>query len=342
MRTRFFLILLFGFFKSYGVTYYTVANGAWGGAIWATCSTCTGATLPTLNDDDILVIDDRVTIASGTITIAAKITIQITTDNSPNTTTSPAKLIFTTGGKLALSNAGSSVVLINISDSGADPMIDGSGSGGSNTITIGGTEYWRASDGDLQGTGTLQPGPTLPVRILSFDGAHADENVMITWVTTMEQAFSHYVILHSANGITYDSVGSVPGNGADISGMEITYTYLHQFAVLGLNYYKLQAVDLDGHAEYFGPIAVKLEADKHFSVYPNPSTGRTIKVKRNFDGGENDQIVVINQYGQDVFSAFAAYIEDELTLTEGLPVGIYIVKYVGEGVEFSSYLIVTN
>ena len=342
MKKLIFLLLLGGFYnKVYSTTYYTVANGAWSGSIWGTCSTCTAGTLPALNDGDVLVIDDRVTIASTTITITARIRIELTTDDSPNTSTTPAKLIFSTGGKLAL-GAGSSVVLINLTEDDDDPIIDGSGAGGSNTITIGGTEYWRASDGDRQGTGTLQPDSTLPVKIALFEGKKAGDDVLVTWITSMESGFSHFNLLHSTNGISYELVASLPGRGIDISGIEKAYSILHDQSVLGLNYYRLQAVDLDGQSEYFGPIAVRRTGEKQMTIYPNPTSGNRLKIKRNFDSSEHDLIVVMNQFGQHIFSTFAGYIEDELTLNGELAPGMYIVKYVGEGFESVSNVIVTK
>src|SRR5687768_6553218 len=88
-------------------TYYSVADGGWTSNIWSSgCSTCTpGSALPTLVDGDIIIIDDQVTISSGTVTIAASVKIILRTDFFPNTTLSPAKLIFTGGGKLNLGNA---------------------------------------------------------------------------------------------------------------------------------------------------------------------------------------------------------------------------------------------
>lgn len=163
-------IAVCSFLSAEATTYYTVANGAWGGAIWSSvCSTCAGSVLPALSANDILIIDDQVTIASGTVTITPKVSVILRTDNSPNTSTNPAKLIFVTGGKLNLSSSGSSVTLQNVTGNAANnPIIDGSGSGGSNTIDVGGAELWRASNGDVQGIGTLSPGGILPVKLISF------------------------------------------------------------------------------------------------------------------------------------------------------------------------------
>jgi len=331
------------FCNAYAVTYYTVANGAWSGSIWATCSTCTGSTLPVLNDGDILVIDDRVTIASSTVTIAARITIELTTDASPNTTTSPAKLIFTTGGKLVLSNSQSSVILINLTaNSTNDPIIDGSGAGASNIISIGGTNYWQANNGDLQGTGTLQPGATLPVKLNSLHGELENGQIVITWVTSLEHAFSHFNILHSADGLFYEVVDLMPGAGLNVSGILNNYRYTHDQPMMGFNYYRLQAVDLDGRYETFGPIAIKVEQTQKFVVYPNPIYNHTIRFKRNFQPSEADCLTIFDQVGHLIKTVAMNSIEDEIILDEGFEAGIYYLNYISEGYDEVVRIIVDN
>ncbi|MCZ8355035.1 MAG: hypothetical protein O9340_09890 [Cyclobacteriaceae bacterium] len=156
-------------FKLHGATYYSVSNGNWTGSIWnSSTTTGTGSPLPTLVDGDEIIIDDQVTISSGTINISANIKIFIRTTSTSN----PAKLIFVTGGKLVLSNSSSTIKLENTTGNASfNPQIDGSGSGSSNQITIGSNEVWRASNGDIQGIGTLTTNSNngvLPVELLFF------------------------------------------------------------------------------------------------------------------------------------------------------------------------------
>src|SRR5688572_6014991 len=102
-------------------TYYSVANGDWTAAIWSSAgSTGSGSTLPALVAGDIIIIDDQVTISSGTLTITPTVTVIVRTDVSPATSTNPAKLIFTSGGKLALSSSSSTVVLENVTGNAAN------------------------------------------------------------------------------------------------------------------------------------------------------------------------------------------------------------------------------
>ncbi|HMG88613.1 MAG TPA: hypothetical protein VK589_01100, partial [Chryseolinea sp.] len=132
------LISLLLIITAKATTYYSVGNLQWNGSgTWSSvCSTCAGSTLPTLVDGDIIVIDDQVQILSGLVTVTAVITIVVRTDVSPNTTTIPAKLKFTSGGKIALP-AGSVIRLENWTGNPAnDPQIDGTGSGASNQIDI--------------------------------------------------------------------------------------------------------------------------------------------------------------------------------------------------------------
>ena len=115
------LVILLGFLSmaltdASATTYYSVSDGLWTSTIWSTVNSTTlpGIALPTLVDGDIIIVDNQVIISSGTVTIAARVKLIIRTDFSPKTPLNPAKLIFSSGGKLDLDNPGSSVVLENV------------------------------------------------------------------------------------------------------------------------------------------------------------------------------------------------------------------------------------
>ena len=236
-------------------TYYSVANGNWTGAIWSSAgSTGAGSTLPTLVAGDIIVIDDQVTISSGTLTITPTVTVVVRTDVSPATSTNPAKLIFTSGGKLALSSSSSTVVLENLTGNAANnPQLDGTGSGGSNQISVGGVEYWRASDGDVIGVGTLQPDGTLPITLISFVATEAGNSIELKWVTAMEKNFSHFELEKSTGNLNFVPIARIEGKG----GLEAitSYIYLDTLPQSGKNYYRLKSVDYDLTFEY-SPVVV--------------------------------------------------------------------------------------
>lgn len=322
-------VLFISLFQARATTYFTVAEGPWTGAIWSSaCSTCTpGSALPVLVAGDIIVIDDRVTIASNTITIGPAVTIKIRTAVSPNTLTSPAKLIFTNGGKLVLTSASSKVVLENETGNPANnPQIDGTGNGASNIINIGGVQYWKANDGDVVGVGTLQPGGALPIKLISFEGLKSDHSVELKWVTAMERDFSHFEIERSNQNLNFVPIARVNGRG----GLDVltSYSYTDVIPEDGRVYYRLKSIDIDLTFEYSPVIVVDLSIEKQVTVYPNPTGDGSLIVHTNFSPQENDHVEIYNNMGLKLLGADVTGHESSLHFNSDRKHGTYLLRYI--------------
>ncbi|MEO7988987.1 MAG: T9SS type A sorting domain-containing protein [Chryseolinea sp.] len=334
MKKSILLFLVSSFFVSAkATTYYTVANGAWGGAIWSSvCSTCAGSVLPALSANDVLIIDDQVTIASGTVTITPTVSVILRTDNSPNTSTNPAKLIFVTGGKLNLSSSGSSVTLQNVTGNAANnPIIDGSGSGGSNTIDVGGTELWRASNGDVQGVGTLSPGGTLPVKLISFKVDNiSNASVNLKWITAYEQNFDYFLVERAGLDLNFETLSKIEGKG----GLDITtsYEYQDREPLSGKNYYRLKRVDLDWSYEYSNVILAEWSFDDHkpeITIYPNPITNHKFTIVINHEVTSYISIILLNSVGKEISQQSIAKNKEVISLQDDLKPGVYYLQIIG-------------
>ncbi|MBK9147641.1 MAG: hypothetical protein IPM12_07480 [Flavobacteriales bacterium] len=86
----------------------------------------------------------------------------------------------------------------------------------------------------------LQP---LPVELMRFDADCDDGRVRLSWTTASEHGSSHFVIERSSDGESYSTIGQVQAAGQ--SANVIDYTFLDE-RPLGVAYYRLQLVDLDG------------------------------------------------------------------------------------------------
>lgn len=325
-------LTLVGFFlisTSEATTYYSVANGNWTAAIWSVvCSTCgPGSALPALVAGDSLIIDNQVTIAPNTQTIGPAVTIIIRTDVSPNTTTNPAKLIFTNGGKLVLTSASSKVVLENTTGNAANnPQIDGTGNGGSNLISIGGVEYWRASNQDVIGVGTLQPGGVLPIKLISFEARKLENSVELKWLTAMERNFSHFEIERATQNLNFTSIARVDGRG----GLDVLTPYEYHDALPenGKIYYRLKSVDIDLTFEHSTVVVVEVKVNKSIIVYSDPITAGSIIVHTNFSPQENDHVEIYNNVGLKLFVFKVAGYKSRLHFNNGIKQGSYLLRYV--------------
>ena len=88
------------------------------------------------------------------------------------------------------------------------------------------------------------------------------------------------IVEKSKDGVVFNEVKIV--NGAVNSNSSINYSIIDNNPYLGLSYYRLRQVDLDGKEELFPMKVVNIDGlgdvDPQLNVYPNPYSGGKINV----------------------------------------------------------------
>lgn len=225
--------------------------------------------------------------------------------------------------------------------------ITGSGSievSGNMNNQNGGELFGCSSSGDTccNGTSPCSMSGTLPVTLLYFEVSQENDNVVLNWATVMEENFRHFVIQRSADGLSYDELGEVGGKGFNIYDITSKYSFTDEAPLLGYNYYRIKAVDLDDTFEYFGVTVIRLSIPKKVAVYPNPSEGNAISFRTNFSPSETDRIVLLDQVGIEVFNAYATGMENTLSFENILPAGVYTLRYLSKHFEATARVVVKN
>ena len=88
----------------------------------------------------------------------------------------------------------------------------------------------------------------LPVELISFNGVAENNEVRLTWETASELNNDFFDVERSQNGLNFEKIGTVKGNGN--SNILNQYTFLDKDPYVGFNYYRLKQVDYDG-TKYF-------------------------------------------------------------------------------------------
>ena len=113
------------------------------------------------------------------------------------------------------------------------------------------------------------PGDPLPVELSSFNTICDDESILINWVTQSEYNSSHFELMKSRDGYTWELIQNESAAGYSTS--EITYSYLDQ--AFQDCYYKLVQYDIDGESETYGPIHSGCNSqNSYITTHPNPSS----------------------------------------------------------------------
>jgi hypothetical protein len=298
---------------------------------------------------------NNVTIASG-----GTLTIGTTAQNRHFTTNNNAEVYvhgnLVINGNLIVNNnltlivTGSlsitgNVQLNNNAELNIDGLVDvgGNFSAGDNTIldvngtiNVGGN-FSVGANSTASGNGTINHGGAcndngsnvcgssiLPVVLKYFEGNTKSKTIVLNWATAKEDNFKYFEIQRSADAVSFEVIGKIDGAGN--SNQTIKYAFTDYNPIKGQNYYRLKAIDIDGTYEYFSIIAVQanFKPELDFTVSPNPFNGQYFKLNISNENGTYNQVSIHDLSGNEVFKSNFQFGENEFTLNQPLPQGLYI------------------
>lgn len=190
-----------------------------------------------------------------------------------------------TGGGGGGSGAGATPGSNGISGSGGAGGVTGGGNGGNSNSSGqsatgpggggGGKGNGGGNTSGSGGNGLILVDVVLPVDLIRFDAYPQDGRVELAWTTASELNNNYFQIEHSRNGIDFQAIGKMKGNGT--TSETVAYQFLHRNPVAGTNYYRLKQMDFDGAFEYSNIISAQLQhRNGGIQIYPNPTTNRVV------------------------------------------------------------------
>jgi len=111
----------------------------------------------------------------------------------------------------------------------------------------------------------------VPVELTYFSANVLDRSVELNWSTATEVNNQGFEIEKSADGISFNNIGFVPGFGTTTEPK--SYSYTDQSVTSGQYYYRLKQIDFDGSFTYSGVVEAEVSPPTVFSLeqnYPNP------------------------------------------------------------------------
>lgn len=128
---------------------------------------------------------------------------------------------------------------------------------------------WNSSGGTPSSYGNYPSCNTpLPVSLLAFYGTLKENNISLRWQTTEEINFDHFEVERS-----FDMENFMTINSTEIHSVsEGLYRFDDISPAIGINYYRLKMVDIDGSVNFSKAISVIYEGDTPFVLYPNPTS----------------------------------------------------------------------
>ncbi|MEO6133561.1 MAG: T9SS type A sorting domain-containing protein [Ginsengibacter sp.] len=163
----------------------------------------------------------------------------------------------------------------------------------------------------------------VPLNLLRFEVLKNKTTVQLSWQTTNEINTSHFTLQRSANGTIFNIIGRVEAKNT--SGNN-DYSFTDANPVDGVNFYRLQMVDIDGKTTYSSIIKIVFAGKNELLVFPNPAKNTitisglqskgAIKIMA-ADGKVVKQIVVVANTSKIDVSTLAK--------------GFYLIQYNDEG-----------
>ncbi|QOI96275.1 MAG: T9SS type A sorting domain-containing protein [Flammeovirgaceae bacterium] len=202
------------------------------------------------------------------------------------------------------------------------------GGAGCNPYPAGPLPYCEPGGGFTGPTGFDENGynPTLPVTLLYFIAESSGNQIVLTWATEKEEGFDKFVIQRAVGNLSFKDLGEIRGAGYDTHSLR-EYEFTDDHPLLGTNYYRLKAVDLDGSFEYFGPVSVVYQGERILWVTPNPASGERVILHMNFSPADGDRIQFFNQVGALLKDVSASRVNGEIQFEQPLIPGVYLIRY---------------
>lgn len=179
----------------------------------------------------------------------------------------------------------------------------------------------------------------LPVELTKFEAMAQTNNALLTWTTASEKNNDRFEVEHSRDGITFERVGTVKGNGTTAS--------LHQYSFVEEGagrfgkqlYYRLRQVDTDG-TEAFSPVRTVTFAPQavQATLYPNPATTTTTLDLSTLPAGTYS-VTLVDMTGRTLLTQAVQGGRHEKLSVNALPAGTYLVQVRGAQLTLTQRLV---
>lgn len=164
----------------------------------------------------------------------------------------------------------------------------------------------------------------VPVKLTNFEAMKVNADVKLKWNTENEINNSHFEIERSSDGVNFQFIASVNGNGNSTTLLSYDYNDRNAMSLNNLWFYRLKQIDFDGGFNYSTVAVVKGTSISRYAVYPNPSRN-TFQIRLNETASEAVGYRLISTAGNVVKRGLLNGNVEQVN-TSSLSNGIYILE----------------
>ncbi|MGB3464310.1 MAG: hypothetical protein WBA74_03535 [Cyclobacteriaceae bacterium] len=234
------------------------------------------------------------------------------------------------GGSSIESNSGGVVSVEGDFSNGGNSSVDTDGG----VVVVGGTYSGDPPTGDGSGCtggsgaccGSSAACSTLPVSLVTFSGKNQGNSIVLNWLTASEENNNFFTISRSFDGIAYETIAIIKGNGttADVS----QYQYEDENPMGNSLYYRLSQTDFDGTSEILKIVFIDYnQYNPELRVYPTRPGKEKIVYIAFSDTIENSSLFLVSANGQKISGLKVIPVDNKLLIDlsdKSLVRGIYL------------------
>lgn len=172
----------------------------------------------------------------------------------------------------------------------------------------------------LSANRTVSISTILATTGLSFQISKVSAGTQLKWSTATERNTRQFDVLHSTDGKRFTKIAVV--NAAGNSNERKSYSWLHETPANGVNFYRLEQVDLQGKT-YYSEIRQVNSNESGITLWPNP-THAAITISYPFSG-TSMPLTIFNMEGRIVYSGRITGYQTPVNV-EQFAAGIYIAE----------------
>ncbi|MBK8349583.1 MAG: T9SS type A sorting domain-containing protein [Saprospiraceae bacterium] len=159
----------------------------------------------------------------------------------------------------------------------------------------------------------------MPVEMILFEVVKKETISILSFSTASETNNDYFTIERSGDGKSYDAIGTIEGAGN--SSKEISYEFVDEKPLAGINYYRIKQTDFDGRFSYSEIRSVRFKGLNNVNVTPRTTEGQ-INITTDLEAYTID---IHNAAGQ-VVKTFPAMGLDQTISIESLVAGVYYIR----------------
>jgi len=171
----------------------------------------------------------------------------------------------------------------------------------------------------------------LPITLKNFSVEYRDKKVLVKWTTSNESNSKEFRLQRAGKDLQFQTIATISASG--ISNIDKSYGWVDEFPLNGINYYRLQLVNIDNASEYFDIKDVLATSDSKLNFLSANPVSEFIKLGIALDRAQNVGISLFDMQGRVMYQRNGSYQQGRQEVfirPTGLPAGTYLIKVAGE------------